>query len=752
MEFRTIEKKYDFIVIGGGFSGVVSAVEASRNGLKTALISNRGFIGGNSGAEIRCPVDGADGEQQFNFNSRETGLIEEIRLENLHCNREGNSYRWDAVLMDFIMREPLLDLYLNTVIDRVDTKERKIVSVSGVQFTSEKRFLFSAPLFEDNTGDGTIAYLSGCSYSAGAGSDIGEDERISEKDEKGAMLLSTLTYYAKNLGHKVGYIPPDNSFDIEKTDILKYREIPKEMFQRFVWFYEVGGNLDQIADSEKINMEHRRLLYSIWDYIKKHDYGADDYDFEYISPYPGKRESRRIDGLYKLNEHDVTDQHEFEDAVGYGGWAIDLHSKLGFYGQDPENWWVYLKGIYQIPLRTAIAKDIDNLFVVGRCFSVTHVALGSTRLNATLATVGQAVGIAAAMCIRRGVKPTDVASLMMDEMHRLQYRADQYVIGYRNEDPEDKALGASVFASSELSFHLCDASEWFGLDTVIALSLPLRKGSEKIAFRYSCTADTSIKFRLYKPDKKQNYGPDMLLLEKIVDIPATEDSNVEFIFDKIIYEDGFYFIEIEGNTGISLAVSTDRLPCVTSLMRKQNTLPNVRNYPALEMMEYEWMRLGMPLKLRKYSTASMKNIVYTPCFNVYPEQSVYPASDIINGYSRPYGWPNIWAGDGCENEYIEFDFGRRITVSEIDIVFNSDLNFRIRNVKPYDFGEMPEIVADYDIIYMDAGEWKLLREIRGNYQRLNKITSDNTEMDKLRIRFIRTNGCKYASLYSVSVY
>ena len=64
-----------------------------------------GFILGQQGFEVVEAVDGADGEQQFNFHARETGLIEEIRLENLHCNREGNSYRWDAVLMDFIMKE-----------------------------------------------------------------------------------------------------------------------------------------------------------------------------------------------------------------------------------------------------------------------------------------------------------------------------------------------------------------------------------------------------------------------------------------------------------------------------------------------------------------------------------------------------------------------------------------------------------------------------------------------------------------------
>lgn len=471
MEFKKCQKIYDFVVVGGGFTGICCAVEAARQGVKTALVTNRGFIGGNSGAEVRCPVDGADGEQLFNFNSRETGLIEEIRLENLYVNPAGNPYRWDMVLMDFIEREKNLDLYLNTCIDRVETEESQpgtITEISGIQFTSETRFVFTAPLFADNTGDGTLSMLAGCSYMEGSESRETFKEKIAPENESSDVLLGTLTYNAKNTGKKVPFTAPDSTFDLEKSGCLTHREVPKEMFERFVWFYETGYGLNQAEESEEVAKEHRELLHSIWAHIKKNPeiYGADNYDFEYISPYVGKRESRRIYGKTVLTENDVYQQNDWPDSCGYGGWAIDLHSPKGFFGTDPENWWVYLKGIYPIPLSCAIAKDCRNLFVIGRCFSVSHVALGSTRLNATLATVGQAVGIAAAICREKSILPHDISAKEIEEFHLRQWHEDQTVIGYRNQDPKDMAKTATFSSSSVKHYQMKEATRYFKTDTV----------------------------------------------------------------------------------------------------------------------------------------------------------------------------------------------------------------------------------------------------------------------------------------------
>lgn len=796
MEFERIEKTYDFVVVGGGFTGVCTAIQASREGLKTALVTNRGFIGGNSGCEVRCPVDGADGEHQFNFNARETGLIEEIRLENLRVNPEGNPYRWDMVLMDFIAAEKDLDLYLNTCIDRVETaegqangkKEAKpahITKVSGIQVTTEKRFDFTASFFADNTGDGTLSMLSGCGFAEGAEPEEAYGEKIAACCEKGDVLLGTLTYNAKDMGHPVDFVPPANAFDMEKSGCLDHREIPDAMFQRFVWFYETGAGLDQAKDSEEVAAKHRELLFSIWDHIKKHPekYGAENYDFEYISPFVGKRESRRVDGLYRLKEQDVYYQKDFEDACGYGGWAIDLHDGKGFFGTGPENWWVYLRGIYPIPLRTAIAKDADNLFVVGRCFSVTHVALGSTRLNATLATVGQAVGIAAAICKERGITPHRFGRDEIKELHLRQWRADQTVIGYRNTDAADLALSAKASVSSEKRFVMEEPEKFFPVDTVFGQSMPAKPGMKSVSFCYrwladrgnmsgcgkaaeKAAADAVLRVSVFRSEKPQNYGPEILLKEFRLQLSPTGEGGAWFTLDlsDIAFEKEFIFIQFENEEdpgaaretavpAIELAAATKRLPGVCGLMQKKNDLPNMVDYETLTPLPAEWMKLGVPLKLRKYSTASQPNVNWAFCFKTEPELSFYGGENLNNGYLRPYGQPNIWTAEGAEGEWAELRFDSGKEILEVDITFDTNLNFRVRNVKPYAFNVMEEAVRDYELWAETNGAWKKIRTVTGNHQRVNRLKfAGAVTADAVKIVIRATNGCPNAAIYNISIY
>ena len=765
MEFETIERTYDFVVAGGGFTGICCAVMAARQGLKTALVTNRGFIGGNSGAEVRCPVDGADGEQLFNFNSRETGLIEEIRLKNLYVNRDGNPYRWDMVLTDLIAAEEKLDLYLNTCIDRVDTEDGRdgapgrITRISGIRFTEEKRFVFNAPLFADNTGDGTVAYLAGCTCRTGAESRETYGEKIAGEEASGDVLLGTLTYNAKDLGRKVEFTPPAAAFDMEKSGCLDHREIPEAMFERFVWFYETEYGLDQVKDSEEIAALHRSLLYSIWDHIKKHPekYGAENYDFEYISPYVGKRESRRVLGLKALTERDVVEQTGQEDACGYGGWAIDLHSPKGFFGADPENRWVYLKGIYPIPLGCAIAKETENLFVIGRCFSVSHVALGSARLNATLATVGQAVGIAAALCREKNITPHAIGAEEIGELHRRQWREDQTVIGYRNRDPEDLALTAEVTASSEKPFRMDTPVRFFGTETVTGQSMPVKPELKKIRFAYRAKTESLLCVDVFRAEKPQNYGPEKLLKHFALTLPASEKT-AWFTLDlsDLSLEEEFLFFRFDGTSarGLELAAGEERLPGVAAVMQKPNSLPNIMDYETLAPLPCEWMKLGLPLQLRKYSTAPQPNLNTAYCFVTEPELRFYGPENVNNGYLRPYRQPNIWVARGAAGEFLELRLREAAKLRELDLTMDTNLNFRIRNVKAYPFNTIAECVKDFDVLYREPGSaaWKLFRRVEGNCQRFCRIGMGQVRAEAVKIVIRGTNGCPSAGIYNISLY
>ena len=153
MRRKEIEITADLVICGAGLPGICTALKSARMGMKTALISNRPYFGGNSSAELMIMIVGASGMQEFNYNARETGVIEELFLEYLYKNPEKNRYIWDGILLDKLQAEENLMLFPNTCIDEVEMGENRCIrSVSGLQTTTEKRFVFRAPLFVDDTG------------------------------------------------------------------------------------------------------------------------------------------------------------------------------------------------------------------------------------------------------------------------------------------------------------------------------------------------------------------------------------------------------------------------------------------------------------------------------------------------------------------------------------------------------------------------------------------------------------------------
>lgn len=156
-----------------------------------------------------------------------------------------------------------------------------------------------------------------------------------------------------------------------------------------------------IYDSEDIRHELTRHALGVWDWMKNHDPKMKEltrnYALDWIGQVPGKRESRRIMGHYLMTEHDPQNRTVFPDEIAFGGWFIDLHTPGGLLAKhsEPASGESYntftdyavksYAGPYGIPLRSLIAKDIDNLMMAGRNVSVTHAALGTVRVMATTA-------------------------------------------------------------------------------------------------------------------------------------------------------------------------------------------------------------------------------------------------------------------------------------------------------------------------------------------------------------------------------
>ena len=185
---RELNHKSDVCVVGGGISGLCAAVAAARHGAKTILINDRPMLGGNASSEIRMWLCGAHG-----LNMRETGMIEELCLENDYRNPESNFSIWDSVLYEFAKFQPNLEVFLNCSVNAADMKDGKVASVRGWQGTAETWHNFEAVIFMDCSGDSVLSTLTGADFRVGreARAEFGEDIEPEVADKK-TMGMSCL--------------------------------------------------------------------------------------------------------------------------------------------------------------------------------------------------------------------------------------------------------------------------------------------------------------------------------------------------------------------------------------------------------------------------------------------------------------------------------------------------------------------------------------------------------------------------------
>ena len=426
MQTRTIDT--DVCVVGGGLAGVCAALAAAREGARTVLVHDRPVLGGNASSECRVHVQGASRHGKRPF-ARETGLIEELLLENCRRNPARSYHVWDAVLYDKVVSEPNLTLLLNTSACDATMDGHRIASVRAWQLTSQTWITVRAQLFADCSGDSILAPLTGAEFRVGreARSEFGESAAPDAADRK--TMGMTCLFGAKDLGRPAPFEPPAWAHRFPTDDSFGVGRKGHQWLELGYWWIELGGDRDSIADTEATRHELLRVVFGLWDHIKNHgDHGAEDWALDFVQFLPGKRESRRYVGDHILTQPEVEAGGRFDDTIAYGGWAMDLHPPGGFFALDdvpaafnpvPE--------LYGIPYGCLHSRNVPNLLFAGRNISATHVAIGSTRVMGTCAVLGQAAGTAAAIAVREGLSPREVGEQRIAELQHTLLARDCFL-------------------------------------------------------------------------------------------------------------------------------------------------------------------------------------------------------------------------------------------------------------------------------------------------------------------------------------
>ena len=469
---RFSEANYDVIVVGGGMAGLCAALQSAREGAKTALIHARPVLGGNASSEIRVHISGAD-HSLTQPDYAESGILYELMLENKARNDNFSYSTWDLILFETVKKQENLTVYFNTVMYDCETEGDKITSILCVQETTEMRYRFSAPIFVDSTGNGTLGYYAGAEYRQGSEAKSETGELHAPEMPNNERMGNTIFFRARNMGKPVKFTPPhfakryteedlryrmhcathkvDYSTCLdpeknEKTGGVSSRSIEYGHF----WIELMGDTDDIITDYENIRDDLVASLYGVWDHVKNGgDHGAENYALEWVGMLPGTRESRRLVGDYLLNETDILSNRIFDDAVCYGGWCVDLHTAHGLLDlhRHPSGDCYFFDGIYTIPYTSYYSKNISNLFMAGRNISATKLGMCSTRIIGCCAIGGQAVGAAAALCTKYGCAPRELAP-HISELQQVILKNDGFIPGVLNTDPDDMARQAEFSASS----------------------------------------------------------------------------------------------------------------------------------------------------------------------------------------------------------------------------------------------------------------------------------------------------------------
>ncbi|TMV44699.1 FAD-dependent oxidoreductase [Paenibacillus mesophilus] len=732
----------DLTVIGGGLAGVCAAIAAARLGSRVALVQNRPVLGGNSSSEVRVWVSGATAGGTHRF-ARETGIIGEMLLENQYRNAEGNPYYWDLVVLETVLAENNIRLFLNTDVHEVEAEgtaeDRRIRSVTGWMTGSERKLRFESGLFIDCTGDGLVGFLAGAEYRIGREARNEYDEAWAPEQADDITLGSTLLFYTKDAGKPVKYVPPSFAKNIAETPIPLRRIIRTGDSGCHYWWIEWGGELDTVHDNERIRDELWAAIYGIWDYIKNSGrFEADNLTLEWVGSVPGKREYRRFIGDYVLTQNDILGQVPFDDRIAFGGWSIDLHPPQGMYAEESGSKHWHADGNYHIPFRSLYSVNVANMLMAGRNISASHVAFGTTRVMATCAVMGEAAGSAAALCARGDTTPRALYRDRLPELLQTLLHQDASIIGLTNRDPRDLARCATVKASSTMPVIAVEqAKEQVPLDADIGLLVPVDPKLGGLELLLDAVQDTTLHVELWDTGRRENYVPFRKISAAAVEVRQGSLQWMAVPLSWIPDEPQNGFIIVKANPSLKLWQSHSPLTGVLCFGKFERP-PGRPPQPVIE-----WR---------------MKRFIRKPiCFRIHGETMAYAPGKAIDGVNRPYGGPHMWISEpmaGGREEWLELEWSEPVSVREIHLTFNDDVNEYLINlhyiVTPFD--TIPELASDYRVEAFVDGRWVVLHRETGNRKRKKVHLVSSVQTTRLRVAIQKTNGCPRAELIDIRVY
>jgi hypothetical protein len=419
---------YDFVVCGGGPAGIGAAFAAANLGLKTAIVERHFMLGGNWTHGYVLSVLG-----MYTYDGSEKivgGIADEVvtALKNNNGTRGqvGNfiPFRPEEmkITLGLLAEKKGVDVYYGSLVKGSKTEEKRIRSI---YISGKSNFELNGKFFVDSTGDADIAFYSKAKTMQGLEGKGWHQEatlpfRIGNVNEEDIILFSI--EHPDSVSVKVSEDGRLERFRIlpklvnaakDKSGLYLPHANAEFMFNTSrkgeyvcnATHVDIIDFTDAEEMAEKIEDARKQVLASI-KFLSENVHGFDDSYLMDSAPSIGLRETRRAVGEYVLKQSDVLNNARFGDTVARCGHPIEVH--------DPEKGILYThlkngdNSWYDIPYRSIVVKDIDNLFAIGRCLSAEFYAQASARVTGTAMAMGQASATAAKIAISKDIKAKDV--------------------------------------------------------------------------------------------------------------------------------------------------------------------------------------------------------------------------------------------------------------------------------------------------------------------------------------------------------
>ncbi len=433
--------------MGGGNAGCAAALAAARGGARTLLIERYGFLGGTATAAMVGPW------MTFHSASERIvgGIAQEI-VERLVAMGGSPGHIADAsdyvatitpfdpeihkALLFDLMRESGVKLllhawFLDALLEGTRVAGARVATVGGTRTLRAARTI-------DATADAYVAAAAGVPTQQGDArgnvqpaslmfrlSHVDRDALAAYVRRRPEQMRSSLKTHERTPDALTAVAGLYELWDEARRS--GEVTVPRELVSFFATPYddEVTVNMTRVVnidpldpdDLTRAEVESRLQAMQLLEFFRLRVPGFGNARIAATGTQVGIRESRRIVGRYTLTRDDVLQARRFDDAVARSAYPIDVHNPSGS-GTATQR--LAPGASYEIPYRTLVPVNREQLLVAGRCISTTHEALASTRLTPTVMTLGQAAGTAAALACARGVP---VAEIDTDEL-RAQLVAD----------------------------------------------------------------------------------------------------------------------------------------------------------------------------------------------------------------------------------------------------------------------------------------------------------------------------------------